>query len=146
MAKQRHSETQSTSRSSLIALTIGAVLVAALIVWALTRTVEPTSTTGTLATPVVDGSTSEPISSTTSPVGLTQPPTPVSGDRSEVKRIAAEDLKAKYDRGEVTIIDVRDANSYAAGHIPGAMHIPFASMQGMIDLVPRGKEIVAYCT
>jgi hypothetical protein len=144
MAKQRHTEAQTSSRSSLIALVVGALVVAGLVVWALTRTVEPASTTATLEQPA--GSTSEPIGSATSPVGLTQPPPPVSGNRDEVARISAEDLRAKFNRGEVTVIDVRDATSYANGHIPGSMNIPFASTQGMIDLVPRGKEIVTYCT
>lgn len=146
MAKQRHSEAQTSSRSSLIALVLGALVVAGLVVWALTRTVEPASATATFEQPAADGTTSEPIGSATSPVGMTQPPTPVSGSRDEVARISAEDLRAKFNRGEVTVIDVRDATSYANGHIPGSMNIPFASMQGMTDLVPKGKEIVTYCT
>jgi len=124
-------------------MAIGALLVAALVVWALTRTVEPA--TSEMPPIAADSPTTQsPIGSTTAPVNLTQP-TDFS-NQSDVKRIAAEDLKAKVDRGEVTIIDVRDANSYASSHIPGSLNIPFASVQGMLDLIPKGKEIVTYCT
>lgn len=126
-------------------MAVGALLVAALVVWALTRTVEPAPTTSAVPPLASETpSTQTPVGSTTSQVNMTEP-TDFS-DRSDVKRIAAEDLKAKFDRGEVTIIDVRDANSYASSHIPGALNIPFASVQGMLDLIPKGKEIVTYCT
>jgi hydroxyacylglutathione hydrolase len=46
----------------------------------------------------------------------------------------------------VTIIDVRDADSYRDRHIPGAMHIPLAYIQGEIPYLPKDKPIVAYCT
>lgn len=125
-------------------MAIGALLVAALVVWALTRTVEPAAT-GEMPPIAADSPTTQtPIGSTTSQVNMTEPAN--FGDQSDVKRIAAEDLKLKFDRGEVTIIDVRDANSYASSHIPGSLNIPFASVQGMLDLIPKGKEIVTYCT
>ena len=68
------------------------------------------------------------------------------GNRAEVARIAAEDLRAKANRGEVTVIDVRQAADYARGHIAGAINIPFASIETQLDQIPKGKEIVTYCT
>jgi hypothetical protein len=161
MAKRNQEPQTSSSRTPLIVLTIGALLVAGLVVWALTRTVEPTSvmTSATdaaapSATPVTETSTvagtsttSTPIASTTAPITATStiPPTPAR-DNTAVQRISAEDLREKFNAGTVTIIDVRDATSYAAGHIPGALHIPMSSIQANLDLIPKGKDVVAYCT
>lgn len=164
MAKRNQEPQTSSSRTPLIVLTIGALLVAGLVVWALTRTVEPTSVmtsatdapapaatqvteTSTVAgTPPLATSTS-PIASTTAPITGTStiPPTPAR-DNTSVQRISAEDLRQKFNAGTVTIIDVRDAASYAAGHIPGALHIPMSSIQSNLDLIPKGKDVVAYCT
>jgi rhodanese-related sulfurtransferase len=55
-------------------------------------------------------------------------------------------LKQRIDRGEVTVIDVRDAESYTKGHIPGSLHIPLARVEGEIPYLPKAKPIVFYCT
>jgi hypothetical protein len=150
---------------------IGALLVAGLIVWALTRTVEPATpepsvsstitpssdTSGTLVPPIdstvsvvppIDTvvnstATTGAITTTTSPAPI---PAAAQGDKSEVARIAAEDLREKHKSGAVTVIDVRDAAGYASGHIPGALHIPMASVEANLDRIPKGREIVTYCT
>lgn len=142
-------------------MALGGLAVAALVVWALTRTVEPASdpiaTTGattTMTAPVTPpAQTTQPTSGTLPPDALattatnTAPPPPQpQGERSEVTRIAVEDLRAKLNRNEVTIIDVRDASSFATRHIPGAINIPFASTESMLDQIPRDKPIVTYCT
>jgi rhodanese-related sulfurtransferase len=43
-------------------------------------------------------------------------------------------------------VDVRDAGSFQAGHIPGSLNIPMASVQANLDLLPKGKQVVTYCT
>lgn len=63
-----------------------------------------------------------------------------------VPRISIPDFKPKLDRGEVVVIDVREADAYLAAHIPGAMHIPLSYVEGELQYLPRGKPIVAYCT
>ncbi len=42
------------------------------------------------------------------------------------------------------VIDVRGADEYAAGHIPGALHIPADEVEGRLDEIPRGRPIVPY--
>jgi hydroxyacylglutathione hydrolase len=44
------------------------------------------------------------------------------------------------------VIDVRDATSWASGHIAGAIHMPFATVDAQLDTLPKGKAIVTYCT
>ncbi len=158
MAKQRHEDAQnSSSRNTLVVMSIGALLVAGLVGWALTRTVEapattpastatqqfPTTTAAT--TPGTTGfTTTSPM--TTQPVNAPAAQSSPIGDKSTITRIAAEDLRERVNAGEVTLIDVRDANSYAAAHIPGALHIPYATVEANLDTLPKGKDIVFYCT
>ncbi|HXF63586.1 MAG TPA: rhodanese-like domain-containing protein [Caldilineaceae bacterium] len=42
------------------------------------------------------------------------------------------------------VIDVRGDAEYAAGHIPGARHIPGDRLAERLDEVPRDRPIVAY--
>lgn len=169
MAKQTHHEPTS-SKGSLIALAIGALLVAGLVVWALTRTVEPaptatatnpTETAGAFApstavpitetAPINTGTTTAtPIASTTAPLTATSTTPPAApsptGDRTAVKRISAEEVRERMKSGNVVIVDVRDAGSYQTSHIAGAIHVPMSSIQANLDLIPKGKEVVTYCT
>lgn len=74
-------------------------------------------------------------------------PAPVEHQHAEeFARISIDDAKAKFDRGEIVLIDVRDMNSYLASHIPGALHIPFNMIEGEIPYLPKDKPIVTYCT
>ena len=61
-------------------------------------------------------------------------------------RIDPDQLLAHFKAGDVTIIDVRDADSFLASHIPGALHIPLARIDGEVSYLPKGKPIVTYCT
>lgn len=162
MAKQRHNEPppETASRAPLAMMAIGALLVAGLIVWALTRTVETSSPAPSVSSTISPSSDTSatlvpPIDSTVSVVppidtvvNDTAPPAaaPVQGDKSDVARIAAEDLREKHKANAVLVIDVRDATSFAQGHIPGALHIPMASVESNLDRIPKGREIVTYCT
>jgi rhodanese-related sulfurtransferase len=48
-------------------------------------------------------------------------------------------------KGDVTVLDVRPAEEYNAGHIPGALSIPLKELQLRLSDLPRRQEIVAYC-
>ena len=69
-----------------------------------------------------------------------------SGTSEGFRRITAEEMKTLFDRGEITIIDVRDANAYLQGHIPGALQIPVSRIDGETSYLPKDKMIVTYCT
>lgn len=47
--------------------------------------------------------------------------------------------------GDVTVIDVRPAGEYQAGHIVGAVSIPLGELPRRLAELPRGREVVAYC-
>lgn len=73
--------------------------------------------------------------------------TPVARDETaSAPRIEPDDLLAHLKAGDVTIIDVRDADAFLASHIPGALHIPLARVDGEVPYLPKEKPIVTYCT
>jgi 3-mercaptopyruvate sulfurtransferase SseA len=47
--------------------------------------------------------------------------------------------------GELVLLDVRDAASYAAGHIPGALNLPLAELPERAAELDRGRAYVTYC-
>ena len=72
-------------------------------------------------------------------------PTPIPQEPAEVARIDAPELRAQLERDAVTLLDVRDSDSYVAGHIAGALHIPLSRVEGEVPYLPKEKPIVAYC-
>jgi rhodanese-related sulfurtransferase/DNA-binding transcriptional ArsR family regulator len=46
---------------------------------------------------------------------------------------------------EVAVVDVRPAEEYAAGHIPGAVGIPLDELADRLAELPDDGQIVAYC-
>ena len=56
-----------------------------------------------------------------------------------------EALLALVREGAVTVLDVRPAEEYNAGHISGAISVPLKELQLRLSDLPRDQEIVAYC-
>jgi hypothetical protein len=146
MKKQLQNQNQETpsSRNAMIVMAIGVIAIAALVGWALTRQVEPgieapVTQTPASQPPVVDTSTFTATPSSTASAA------PIS-DEDSVPRIGVTELKAKLERREVTVIDVRDDNAFRMGHIAGSLHIPFARIEGEARTLPRNKPIVTVCT
>ena len=44
-----------------------------------------------------------------------------------------------------TVIDVRPAQEFAGGHLPGALSIPLADLDGRTGEIPAGRPVVVYC-
>jgi len=59
--------------------------------------------------------------------------------------VSRAELLRRAEAGDVTVIDVRPAEEYAAAHIPGAVSIPLGELPARLDKLPPGSEIVAYC-
>lgn len=64
----------------------------------------------------------------------------------QIERISLDEYRQLAEAGEVVTVDVRSANYYMEGHIPGAINIPATQAASMIDMLPKGKKIVTYCT
>lgn len=66
-------------------------------------------------------------------------------ERGAMEAVAADELLRRVKAGEVTVVDVRPAEEYRAGHIPGAISIPLAELKGRLKEVPSDRDVVAYC-
>lgn len=65
--------------------------------------------------------------------------------RGALETVAGDELLRRVRAGEVTVLDVRPAEEYRAGHIPGALSMPVEELKSRIKQLPKGREIVAYC-
>jgi rhodanese-related sulfurtransferase/DNA-binding transcriptional ArsR family regulator len=65
--------------------------------------------------------------------------------RAALEPIDNDELLRRINLGEVTLIDVRPHEEYAAGHIPGAISLPVAELPKRLRELPKRREIVAYC-
>ena len=66
------------------------------------------------------------------------------GDRSDIDLIDHHELRRRLDQGDVVIVDVRPEAEYAAGHLPGAVHVPPDQLDRLDDL-PADRDVIAYC-
>lgn len=66
-------------------------------------------------------------------------------ERGALEPVDLEALITRVRRGDVTVLDVRPADEFEAGHIPGALSVPLAELKRRIGGLPRSREIVAYC-
>jgi rhodanese-related sulfurtransferase len=63
----------------------------------------------------------------------------------EVEVIDGSELRARLERGDVVVIDVRPTEEYESGHIAGAKSIPIHELEQRLNEVPRDRDVVAYC-
>jgi len=66
-------------------------------------------------------------------------------DRKGLEPVDREALLNKVRDGAVIVLDVRPAEEYRAGHIPGALSIPLKELERRLSDLPRKRDIVAYC-
>jgi rhodanese-related sulfurtransferase/DNA-binding transcriptional ArsR family regulator len=63
----------------------------------------------------------------------------------DTEQVDRDELLRRARAGEVTVIDVRPAQEYANGHIPGAVSVPLAELTDRLAALPRDRQVVAYC-
>ncbi len=66
-------------------------------------------------------------------------------DKDSLEPVPAEEMLLRARKGLVTVLDVRPAQEYAAGHVPGAINIPLPEINKRLHELPANREIVAYC-
>lgn len=72
-----------------------------------------------------------------------------SEDRSveRIEMIDADALATRLeDRQDIVVLDVRDPDEFAEGHVPGSVHIPYGHLIDRLGELPRDREIAAICT
>ncbi|MFO7603345.1 MAG: metalloregulator ArsR/SmtB family transcription factor [Gammaproteobacteria bacterium] len=65
--------------------------------------------------------------------------------KDSLEPVPRAELLERVHQGLVTVLDVRPAEEYAAGHVPGAVNIPLNELEQRLDELGRHQEIVAYC-
>jgi hydroxyacylglutathione hydrolase len=60
----------------------------------------------------------------------------------EIGQMAVDELEAKLAGGGATVIDVRAASEWQAGHLPGARHIPLGYLSDRAPDIPAGPVVV----
>ena len=67
----------------------------------------------------------------------------------ETPRISQADLIKRIETKDpaLIVLDVRTAEEYSAGHVPGAVNIPYTHLPARISELPGAadKDIVVYC-
>ena len=59
--------------------------------------------------------------------------------------VTPEELAALLDSEQIVVVDVREEQEYAAGHIPGAVLIPLGSLTKRLSEVPTDTPVVLVC-
>jgi rhodanese-related sulfurtransferase/biotin operon repressor len=67
------------------------------------------------------------------------------GRRDELAPVPASALLKNLKKGLVTVLDVRPAEEFLAGHLPGAINVPIDQLDRFVARLPKDKEVVAYC-
>jgi rhodanese-related sulfurtransferase/DNA-binding transcriptional ArsR family regulator len=66
-------------------------------------------------------------------------------ENAQLEEVDEVALRARVRKGEVTLLDVRPTEEFAAGHIPGALSVPLPELARRLAKLPRRQEVVAYC-
>jgi rhodanese-related sulfurtransferase len=62
-------------------------------------------------------------------------------------RVSIDEFRKLYEKGDVLVLDVRSAEAYRNGHIPGALSVPLDSVDGKTaELRSERRPIVTYCS
>ena len=65
--------------------------------------------------------------------------------RDRLEGVSLDELQSMMDSGSVVLIDVRPAEEFALGHLPGAINIPPEQLERHLAELPADADIVAYC-
>jgi rhodanese-related sulfurtransferase/DNA-binding HxlR family transcriptional regulator len=63
----------------------------------------------------------------------------------DTETVDRDELRRRLADGEVIAVDVRPAEEYTAGHIPGALSIPLDQLADRLAELPDDIPVVAYC-
>ena len=66
-------------------------------------------------------------------------------ERDSLEPISREELRQRSKNGLVTVLDIRPAEEYESGHIPGAINVPLKDIEKCMEDLPKGQDVIAYC-
>ena len=69
----------------------------------------------------------------------------VFGSGKSHRELTAGELEGLLRDGEALVVDVREPNEFAEGHIPGALNMPLSNFDPSALPHPQGKTLVLNC-
>lgn len=67
------------------------------------------------------------------------------GKRSAHREVTAQELAAMVQDGAALVVDMREVDEFASGHIPGAINMPLSTFQASRLPDPGDKVLVLNC-
>jgi hydroxyacylglutathione hydrolase len=67
------------------------------------------------------------------------------GTLATMPQLEPQELATQLDADAVTLIDVRNDDEWAEGHIPGAVHIPLGRLEERLHEVDTSQRVVVQC-
>lgn len=82
---------------------------------------------------------------TTAPIVPGNPPSNTINVASLPLNVDVATVRALQGRDDVVLIDVREPEEYAAGHIPGVRLIPMGEVPSRLNEIPTDKTVIVTC-
>ena len=61
------------------------------------------------------------------------------------KQVDIHEAKEMIDKGDVTLIDIRDQQSFTAGHIENAILVDDENLNTFLEKTDKNKPLICYC-
>ena len=65
--------------------------------------------------------------------------------KDDLEPIPRDELLSRIKDGLVIVLDVRSADEYASGHVPGAVNVPLDKLEVYLQSMDSTQDVVAYC-
>lgn len=66
-------------------------------------------------------------------------------ERDALEPVTRIELIERVKKGLVTVLDVRPAEEFRQGHVPGAQNVPLNHLKRVLARLDRNSEVIAYC-
>jgi rhodanese-related sulfurtransferase/DNA-binding transcriptional ArsR family regulator len=63
----------------------------------------------------------------------------------QLEPVTFKELRRLMRDDDITVVDVRPAEEFEAGHIPGAVSVPVPELKRRLRELPKSREVIAYC-
>ena len=76
-----------------------------------------------------------------------QPASAPAAAGASLPSISPQALLERQAKGDsaLFVLDVRTAEEFAAGHVPGAVNVPYDQVASQLAQIPKDKDVVLYC-
>ena len=67
------------------------------------------------------------------------------GARASAPAVSVDEARRRLDAGAALLIDVREPDEWAGGHVAGALHIPLGALAARLAEVPPDRAVLLLC-